>query len=433
MRRWPIDRHSDSIAALERDRVYQHTNRQDSAGNQGNSVMSPEAFRLPETPMTRPLLAITTGDVAGIGPEVVVRSLIDQRISSACRPVVIGHPRILREAIALAGLSNRAVVAEVPSNSNDLSREDLKSVEAVDSSTPGAQAGNVIRILCWNPAGDSALSAGRGEVSKAAGEAAFQYLEAGIRLALDGIVAGIVTAPLNKAALHAAGHDFPGHTEILADRCHVQDFAMMLHLPESAIGPYRPLIAGLGAPHTTTPQNAPDSLNGLSIAHVTLHTSVASVPTLLTEESVVEKVHLLDGFLRQIGSSRRQIGVCALNPHGGEGGLFGQEEADVIEPAIRRTEMSSVTGPWPVDTLIRRAVLGEFDGVVAMYHDQGHIPVKLIGFDSAINITRGLPIIRTSPTHGTAFDRAWKPNQSANSSGMTEAILMAAKLAVHQA
>ena len=166
---------------------------------------------------------------------------------------------------------------------------------------------------------------------------------------------------------------------------------------------------------------------GISIAHVTLHTSVASVPGLLSLEGVAEKIGLMSGFLRQIRCQREAIAVCALNPHGGENGLFGDEEQRIIRPAVERSrrDVPNVTGPLPVDTLIRRAMLGEFDGVVAMYHDQGHIPVKLIGFDSAINITLGLPIMRTSPTHGTAFDRAWNPATPADSSGMTEAIRMA--------
>jgi 4-hydroxythreonine-4-phosphate dehydrogenase len=137
----------------------------------------------------------------------------------------------------------------------------------------------------------------------------------------------------------------------------------------------------------------------------------------------------MDGFLKQIHCQRRSIAVCALNPHGGEHGLFGDEEGRIIEPAVQREKQhANVHGPLPVDTLIRRAISGEFDGVVAMYHDQGHIPVKLIGFDSAINITLGLPIIRTSPTHGTAFDRAWNKATPSNPNGMIEAIRMAAAM-----
>ena len=171
--------------------------------------------------------------------------------------------------------------------------------------------------------------------------------------------------------------------------------------------------------------------NGISIAHVTLHTSIASVPGLLTENAVAEKIRLMSDFLHRIGCERRAIAVCALNPHGGEHGLFGNEEQEIIAPAVERyrSAIPKLSGPLPVDTLMRRAISGEFDGIVAMYHDQGHIPIKLIGFDAAVNITLGLPIVRTSPTHGTAFDRAWDPATPADANGMTEAIRMAVVLA----
>ena len=229
--------------------------------------------------------------------------------------------------------------------------------------------------------------------------------------------------------MHLAGHDFPGHTEILAQRCGVAEFAMMLHLPESALTAWRQLILPLSTGNTAERNDA--ALCGLSIAHVTLHTSIESVPQMLTTDTIVGKIRLMDNFLQRIHCRRRAIAVCALNPHGGENGLFGDEESRLIRPAVDACAscVKSVTGPLPVDTLIRRAVSGEFDGVVAMYHDQGHIPVKLIGFDSAVNITLGLPIIRTSPTHGTAFDRAWNPKTPADAAGMVEAIRMAAALA----
>jgi len=169
--------------------------------------------------------------------------------------------------------------------------------------------------------------------------------------------------------------------------------------------------------------------HGLSVAHVTLHTSIASVPELLTTESIVATTMLMKDFLTRLRSDRQAIGVAALNPHAGEHGLFGNEETNVVMPAVEaaRARGCNVTGPLPVDTLIRRAVAGEFDGVIAMYHDQGHIPIKLLGFDSAINITLGLPIVRTSPTHGTAFDRAWNLGTHVDPAGMIEAIITAAR------
>lgn len=367
---------------------------------------------------SRPLVAITAGDVAGIGPEVVARACADSRVHRACRVLVLCHPRILHKAAQLAGLSLQiAELQDPPSTRSELERR---------------LAAQPHHICCWNPADDAVASESlvpHGTVSAAAGEAAFQYLTAAIQLAQQQIVDAIATAPLNKESLHAAGHPFPGHTEILAARCNVSDFAMMLYLPDHRLQPLRQLIGQHDSagrqPTAATPVAA-----GLSINHVTLHTSVRSVPPLLSTEAISEKIELLHQFLTQLGVQRKAIGVCALNPHGGEHGLFGDEESQIIEPAVQAAAERgrNVAGPFPVDTLVRRAVAGEFDGLVAMYHDQGHIPVKLIGFDAAVNITLGLPIIRTSPTHGTAFDRAWNSDTPADPAGMVEAILTAVKL-----
>jgi len=364
----------------------------------------------------KPIIAITAGDVAGVGPEVILRAIENLETVSVCYPVLIGHPEIFRRAGVVFGL--RVLLQEYADDS------DANCLRAAV-----ADAELKRQILCIDPAGHTVLSAPRCRVSKEAGDAAFQYLEAAINLAKHSSVDAIVTAPLNKEALHLAGHDFPGHTEILADRCGIQEFAMMLHLPESAMTEWRHLIRPIQG--STTVSNVGTALNGLSIAHVTLHTSIASVPGMLSTESVVGKIRLMDEFLQRIHCERRAIAVCALNPHGGENGLFGDEETRLIQPAVEAcvSTVKSVVGPLPVDTLVRRAVSGEFDGIVAMYHDQGHIPVKLIGFESAVNITLGLPIVRTSPTHGTAFDRAWNPQTPASALGMIEAIKIAAALA----
>ncbi len=364
----------------------------------------------------KPIIAITAGDVAGVGPEVILRAIENPETVAVCHPVLIGHPEIFRRAGVVFGL--RVSLQEYADDS------DANCLRAAV-----ADAELKRRILCIDPAGDTVLTAPRCRVSKEAGDAAFQYLEAAINLAKHSSVDAIVTAPLNKEALHLAGHDFPGHTEILADRCGIKEFAMLLHLPESAMTEWRRLIRPIQG--TTKVWSPGTVLNGLSIAHVTLHTSVASVPGMLSTESVVGKIQLMDEFLQRIHCERRAIAVCALNPHGGENRLFGDEEAKIIEPAVAVcvSSVKSVVGPLPVDTLVRRAVSGEFDGIVAMYHDQGHIPVKLIGFESAVNITLGLPIIRTSPTHGTAFDRAWNPQTLASALGMIEAIKIAAALA----
>ena len=357
------------------------------------------------------VIAITAGDVAGIGPEVVVRSIAQNSFGDKERIVLIGHPEIFRRAAEMFGFELRFFELQPEYENAAAFHEALN-----DSDNRGL-------IPCWNPAGDGVLKSPLREVSALAGDAAFQYLVSAIQLVQQGFADAIVTAPLNKEALHLAGHHYPGHTEILAEKCGVADFAMMLHLPEAALAQWRAMLRGSGQS-----MDAGQFVgHGISIAHVTLHTSVASVPDLLTVDGVSEKIGLMAGFLRQIRCRREAIAVCALNPHGGENGLFGDEEQRIIRPAVERSrqEVPNVTGPLPVDTLIRRAILGEFDGVVAMYHDQGHIPVKLIGFDSAVNITLGLPIVRTSPTHGTAYDRAWNPATPADCSGMKEAIRMA--------
>ncbi len=281
-----------------------------------------------------------------------------------------------------------------------------------EQDSPTAAADDEAQIDCWNPltpetaAGLSAVKPG--VLDARAGRAAYEWLVASARAALAQTIDAIVTAPLNKAALHLAGLDYPGHTEILAAECGVSQYAMMLFVP---------------------PGQAVRSPRGLGVAHVTLHTSVASVPGLLTTDGVADKISLVRDFLLRIGVVAPRIGVCALNPHAGEEGLFGDEERRIIRPAIDQfvTEGWTIQGPIPADALIRRAIDGEFDGVVAMYHDQGHIPIKLVARDMAVNITLGLPIVRTSPSHGTAFDIAGKG--SANPEGMIEAIRMASLLA----
>jgi 4-hydroxythreonine-4-phosphate dehydrogenase len=331
------------------------------------------------------------GDIAGIGPEVVARVCVDPRVAQQCRALVVGEPTILERALQLIGSTAR-----------------VRSVDGPEAfgKTNGAD------ILCWNPLDERQSAALRtvklGTLDGRAGRAAYEWLVAAARAALDGSVDAIVTAPLNKAALHLAGLDYPGHTEILADCCGTPNHAMMLFVPPGEI---------VRSPH------------GLGVAHVTLHTSVASVPGLLSVDAVWEKIRLVDDFLRQIGVECPRIGVCALNPHGGEAGLFGDEEQRLITPAVTRAiaDRIAAEGPVPADALFRRALAGEFDGVVAMYHDQGHIPIKLVARDAAVNITLGLPIVRTSPSHGTAFDIAGQGKASAQ--GMNEAIRVAVALA----
>jgi 4-hydroxythreonine-4-phosphate dehydrogenase len=238
-----------------------------------------------------------------------------------------------------------------------------------------------------------------GRVSAAAGRAAYDFLCRAIDLTLTGAADGIVTAPLHKEGLHAAGLPYPGHTEILAERTGVREFAMVLAVP------------------------------GLAVAHVTLHMALRDVFAHLDRAAVLEKTHLLDGLLRRLLGRQPRLGVAALNPHAGDGCLFGDEEPRIIAPAVAdaRAEGLLASGPWPADTLFVRAKEGEFDGIVAMYHDQGHIALKLFGRGRAVNISAGLPIVRTSVAHGTAYDIAGKG--IADCESLIEAARVAALLA----
>lgn len=335
---------------------------------------------------------MTMGDPAGVGPEVIVGAWSDERIQSVARPFVIGHPDVLRRAA-------------------ELLRRDVKIVE-IAAASEVAERGDARVIPCLRGCGDGAKDVPAGRVDARAGEAAYQSVRLAAEMALERKVDGIVTAPLSKAALHAAGHFYPGHTELLAEMCGVADFAMMLYLP---------------------PGDTVRSPMGLGVAHVTLHQSLRSVFDDLTPGAIVAKCRLADGVMRRLGIERPRLAACALNPHAGEDGLFGDEESTIIGPAaeMARREGINVAGPFPTDTLMLRARDGEFDAIVAMYHDQGHIALKLLGMHAAVNITLGLPIVRTSVAHGTAFDRAWQG--TARTEGMVAAVEVAAKLCGHAA
>jgi 4-hydroxythreonine-4-phosphate dehydrogenase len=335
----------------------------------------------------RPVLGITMGDPAGVGPEIIARALGEPEVAGACRPVVIGSAALMKEALALVGssLALRAVarIADCRWESGTLECLDLGNVDA--ATLP------------------------RGVVSAAAGRAAYESIETAVRLALAAEIHGVVTAPVNKEALAAAGLAHTGHTEILAALAGVRDVAMLL------VG------------------------RDLAVIHVTTHVALRRVPDLVTRERVLRTIRLAHQTMAGLGRPRARIAVAGLNPHAGEEGLFGDEERREIAPAVEaaRGEGLDVTGPLPADTLFARARGGEFDIVVAMYHDQGHIPVKTLGFQydharrtwtglSGVNVTAGLPFLRVSVDHGTAFDRAWKG--TANHESMREAIEVAVRL-----
>jgi 4-hydroxythreonine-4-phosphate dehydrogenase len=330
-------------------------------------------------------VALTLGDVAGVGPEVIARAWGESPLHALARPLVIGSRSVLERALACVGV--RASVQEI------LQPEDADP-------TPHS-------IPCLEATQEDVASIAPGRIDPRAGRAAHDYLVTAIDLALEGRIDALTTLPLNKESLHAGGVRHPGHTEILAERCDAPDHAMMLY-----IGPH------LGAGDA-----------GLGVVHVTLHVALRRVFELITEETVESKILLADRSLRLLTNGRApRVAVAALNPHAGEGGLFGDEERRIIAPAVARAREAGVdaTGPIAADTLFARALEGEFDAVVAMYHDQGHVALKTQSFDRAVNVTLGLPIVRTSVAHGTAFDIAWQG--VAETTSLIEAVIVAARL-----
>lgn len=334
----------------------------------------------------RPIVFVTCGDPAGIGPEVVAAVWGDPIVHSRCRLRVVGDP-----ATMAAAVMERCPDAGI-------------RIEVVDAGDDQTSCSDTLLVI---PADGPPGPIPRGTISSAGGRAAVAAVEKSLGLVRAGRGKAIVTGPLNKAALHAAGHDVPGHTELLARGCGLPDSAacMMLWLP---------------------PRD--DCGMGLGVVHATLHESLRTAVARLSTGGIVEAGRRLHELLAAVQDASPRIAVAALNPHGGEGGLFGDEEERFVVPAVAelRREGLDVSGPLPADTLFLRASQGVFDGVVALYHDQGHIPVKLLGMHRAVNITLGLPLVRTSVAHGTAFDIVGK--RMADPSSMRSAIDMAARL-----
>lgn len=329
----------------------------------------------------RPRLLITMGDVAGIGPEIIVKAWPE--LQAHCQPVVVGDAASLRGMLTTLKAPGRVIDAA-----------------SVTDSSPTALT---IPVIQGSEQQVGSLAVGR--IHAAAGRAAYDFLCRAIDLTRAGHAAGMVTAPLQKEGLHAAGLRYPGHTEILAERAGVKEFGMMLY----ARGP--------GIPH------------GLGVVHVTLHMALRDVLAHISTAAVLEKIRLLNHVMGQLCERQPRLAVAALNPHAGDGGLFGDEERTLLEPAVRQAVAAGipVAGPIPSDTLFVRAQRGEFDGIVAMYHDQGHIPMKLLSGLAAVNITLGLPFVRTSVAHGTAYDIAGKG--IADHRSLVEAVRVAALLA----
>ncbi len=330
-----------------------------------------------------PRIAITMGDPAGVGPELCLRLLANADIAQVCVPVVFGDEAILKRVAEATQLPFTAQV--IP---------DDEPWHAVHASLQSPSVCNIASRL--DPSDFIPC-----QVSATCGDAAYRYVMAAIDAALAGQVQAVTTAPLNKEALHAAGHKFPGHTEIFAERMGAERSCMMQYS------------------------------DSITCTFVTVHVGYTEVAALLKPQRICDVIELTAAALLRIRGRPPRILVCGLNPHAGEHGLFGnREEEELIEPgiALARAKGIDLTGPVPPDTAFTPAARQKYDAVVCMYHDQGHIPVKMIAFDSAVNTTLGLPVTRTSVDHGTAFDIAWQG--IADPGSLFAAVKLAAKLSI---
>lgn len=305
--------------------------------------------------MSSPPIGVTLGDPAGVGPEIIAKTFAEPDFTERNRALVIGDEAILKRAI-------------------DLLELDLQ-INVVSGVEEGNFQPGFVDLL---PASDLPEDLPFGELDERAGAAAFKYVKKATELALEGGIQAVCTAPLNKEAMHLGGYKYPGHTEILAELTGTKDYAMMLVAED------------------------------LRVIHVSTHVALKEAIDRVQPERELTVIRLARDALLKLGVSEPKIAVAGLNPHAGENGLFGNEDAERIKPAVERAveEGIEASGPWAADTVFSRARKGEFDMVVVQYHDQGHVPIKLLGFESGINVTVGLPFFRTSVDHGTAFDIA---------------------------
>ncbi len=323
-----------------------------------------------------PTLAITMGDVNGVGPEILVKALARPEVREAGRLLVLGSGAVFDRARTFSAGCPDLVVVSGP--------EEL-------SGQPGS-----IGLL---DAGLHPQAVQPGVVVPDAGRCAVEWFKAAVRMAMAGSVDGVVTCPIHKECIHKAGYDCAGHTDLMAEMTGAGDYCMSLFAGE------------------------------MRIVHVTAHLALRDALDALTAARIVRTIHVAHEALFRMGLGRGRIAVAGVNPHAGEAGAFGREEIDEIIPAVEtcREEGIDCTGPYPPDTVFRRMRAGEFDLVVAMYHDQGHIPLKLVAMDEGVNVTLGVPVVRTSVDHGTAFDIAWKGVACEDS--LCAAIRLAAQLA----
>ncbi|MEW6328095.1 MAG: 4-hydroxythreonine-4-phosphate dehydrogenase PdxA [Thermodesulfobacteriota bacterium] len=329
------------------------------------------------------------GCPVGIGPEIIARSLATREVYTYCRPVVVGDRAIMERAVKTTGVSlDISVIKEA-------------DIEQIEYSFRQGDRPEKIFLLPFSELDPAQCVYGR--PTARTGAAMINYILRAIELALSGCVQAITTAPINKEAMHMAGYEYPGHTELLAEKTGARQYAMML--------------AG----------------DRLKVVPVTIHLPLRDVAARLTQDKIVENLIVTDLALRQyFGLEQPRLAVSALNPHAGEGGLFGDEEVKIIGPAIDAAKGLGIDarGPFPADTVFYRAGQGEFDAVIAMYHDQALIPFKLLHFKDGVNITLGLPIIRTSVDHGTAYDLAGSGR--ADPSSLLAALKLAAYMATHR-
>jgi 4-hydroxythreonine-4-phosphate dehydrogenase len=326
----------------------------------------------------KPVIAVTMGDPAGIGPEIIVKAMDSRALTTLCRPVVVGSGPVMAAAALALGSPLKF----------EHSRED-RSVRSLQE-----------RSILVETAAAPSFPAGR--PSADSGRASLAAIEKAVSLALSGEVDAIVTCPISKEAIREAGSPYPGHTEMLASLTGAERHAMML----------------IGGP--------------LRVSLVTIHIPLREVPPALSREKIGEVIDLTWEALQMFGISSPRIAVCGLNPHAGEGGIIGDEDLQTVSPAVQSAAARgiAVTGPFPADTVFHRAMKGEFDAIVSMYHDQGLGPLKTVAFDTGVNLTLGLPIIRTSVDHGTAWEIAGKG--VASPASLIAAVEAAATLARHR-
>lgn len=328
---------------------------------------------------TDKILGISMGDLSGVGPEIILKSFLEFR--NEIPFVIIGDFSVLN------------MCKEKLFNEENIMLNKIKAInESIfDNKTLNIYDLNIIDINRFEI----------GKVSKESGHASFKYIEKAIIMALNKELSGVVTAPINKEAINLAGHKFSGHTEIFAHYTKVKDYAMLLYDKR------------------------------LKVSHVSTHVALLDCILNLKKDRILKVLELSENFLRQINIKTPRIAVSGINPHASENGMFGKEESTIIIPSIKEYSLKScaeIVGPEPPDTVFLKASEGKYDLVIAMYHDQSHIPMKMLGFDSGVNITLGLPITRTSVDHGTAFDISWKKIASNNS--LNEAIKIGYKLSL---